>query len=443
MTEALTRNVFYPLWDWKDRSVKLRRLAELEKSQWLSADDLRRQQWASLNEILDYAATHSPYYRRLFSEVGISRVETVEDFRRIPITTKRHIRTHQRDFISDEFQREGLLCARTGGSTGVSLELRFDKRCEERRNAAAMRSDRWAGWELGIWRGALWGNPPESSVKRWVRNTLLDRIFVLDTMSMSPTSMDAFLAEMDAKGRVVLFGHSHSLFILARYARQVGRSVVSPLGIIATSMMLLQKERALIEEVFRCKVSNRYGCEEVGLIASQCEKHAGLHINVDDVYVEVLREDGSPAALGEPGKIVLTDLGNRGMPLIRYRVEDVGVLGKGVCSCGRKGPILESIAGRIADFLKSPDGTMVAGVSLVERTLTAIRGIEQMQLVQEVLDELSINVVRDSSYSAESEEALLHEMRGVFGSSMRLVINYVEGIAQEPNGKYRFAICRV
>src|SRR5690606_18382780 len=232
---------------------------------------------------------------------------------------KDDIRKYHAEFLSDEFTRDKLVRAKTGGSTGVSLELFFDERCQERRNAAAIRSDRWAGWDLGVYRGALWGNPPtDFNAKRWLRNLLLERIFVLDTMEMTPSSMDAFIHEANRRGRVVLFGHAHSIYILARHVQQAACAMVRPLGIISTSMMLLDRERNLIERSLGCKVTNRYGCEEVGLIASECEKHEGLHINMDDLYVEVLRDDGTPAAPGEPGKIILTDLSNRGMPLIRY-----------------------------------------------------------------------------------------------------------------------------
>src|SRR5690606_30639221 len=123
------------------------------------------------------------------------------------------------------------------------------------------------------------------------------------------------------------------------------------------SMMLLDRERELIERVMGCKVTNRYGCEEVGLIASECEEHRGLHINVDDVFLEVVDDEGRPVKPGIPGKILVTDLANYGMPLIRYRIEDVGILSDRQCPCGRGLPLMHSIMGRVADFLKRADGT--------------------------------------------------------------------------------------
>ena len=71
----------------------------------------------------------------------------------------------------------------------------------------------------------------------------------------------------------------------------------------------------------------------------------------DGVYVEVLRPDGSPARAGEVGMVVVTDLVNRAMPIIRYQVGDTAALASGQCRCGRGLPLLDSIAGRVADYV--------------------------------------------------------------------------------------------
>jgi phenylacetate-CoA ligase len=159
--------------------------------------------------------------------------------------------------------------------------------------------------------------------------------------------------------------------------------------------------------------------------------------------LECLDENNQPVAAGQAGKLVITDLNNVGMPLIRYRVEDVGVLSDRQCSCGRKTPLLERLEGRVADFLKKPDGGQVAGVSLVERTLTKVPGIEQMQLVQEQLHEILINRVKGAEYTQETDIQLIAEFREVFDSTVNLIIKDVEKIPQEKSGKYRFSICKI
>ena len=131
------------------------------------------------------------------------------------------------------------------------------------------------------------------------------------------------------------------------------------------------------------------------------------------------------------------------MPFIRYRIEDVGVPTDRVCPCGRGLPLMERVTGRVADYLKRRDGSLVAGVSLVERTLTAIPGIEQLQIVQAAADEIVLNVVRAPDFSAASEAGLLAEFRSVFGPGITFRPEYLERIPQERSGKYRFSICRI
>lgn len=446
MMESLSRHLFYPLWDIKDRSQRLREWQALEKQQWWPADRLRMLQWERLQKLLAYAAEHSPFYRDLFQAHGISpdTFQNHDDLLRIPVTTKSDIRNNLDRFISDEFDRAQLVSAKTGGSTGVSLQLFFDEACQERRNAAQLLADRWSGWDLGMKKAAVWGNPPVAeTLKQKLRHHLLDRTIYLDTMNLNNTTMGDFVQRWREEQPGAVFGHAHSIFIFACYLRDQGITDLRPKGIVATSMMLLDHERKVIEQVFDCAVTNRYGCEEVGLIACECERHDGMHLNIPHVYVEFLDGDNKPVKPGEPGKIVVTDLNNFAMPLIRYRVEDVGVYRERACSCGRGLPILERLEGRVADFLKLPDGGQVAGISLVERTLTKVAGIEQMQLIQEAKDLIVINRVRGKEYNEDTDKRIIEALKEVFGDQVTLTINDVIHLSQEPSGKYRFSICRV
>ena len=436
---GLVGRVFYPLWDLKDGSHRLREWRRLERTQWMSRADLERRQGEAARDLLEYARAHCAFYReRIPSEL------TADAWSRIPILTKQDILDNAERLRSDRFRVEELAVAKTGGSTGVSLRILFDRRCQEARNAAALRSDRWAGWEPGIRRISVWGNPPPlRSWKARLRNALHDRLEYLDTMEIHDASLQRFLASARRPAPFVIQGHAHSIFIVARWLEARGERSLRPQGIIATSMMLLRPERDVIERVFGCAVTDRYGCEEVGLIGCECAEHRGMHLNVDHLIVECVREDGAPAGPGKEGALVLTDLMNRGMPLIRYRIEDVGVLSDRPCRCGRGLPLLERLTGRTADFLVRADGSLVAGVSLVERTLTALPGIEQMQIVQESIDVIRLRLVRAAAYSAETEEALRREFRTVFGDSVQVTVETVDRISQDPSGKYRFSITRV
>lgn len=433
-------------WDKKQGGQRLAELARLRSLQYEAPDALVRYQLVRLNKLLDHAWKTSAWYRPILTEAGYAPGSPVDIqfLARLPITLKQHMRDHLDAFISSEYTPEALRKAKTGGSTGVSLNLLFDARCQQWRNAAQMYADELAGWQIGDRVAAIWGNPPVyRTAKQKLRAALLERMIYLDTMDINPASLETFIAEWTAYKPQVIFGHAHSIFILAEYLLEHPDYQLRPKGIVATSMMLLDHERQSIEKAFNCKVTNRYGCEEVGLIAVECEQHRGMHLNTPHLIVECLRADGSAAAHDEPGKIVLTDLNNYGMPLIRYQVEDVGVLSHEPCDCGRTTPLLKRLEGRVADFLKKPDGGQVAGVSLVERTLTKVPGVAQMQLVQNSLDTIDIHRVKGAEYNDETDNALLAEFRRVFPESVQLNIHDVEQIPQESSGKYRFSICRI
>jgi phenylacetate-CoA ligase len=442
---SLSRHVFHPLWDLKDGSRRLKMLRELERTQWLPQEVLRARQRERLQKILSYAGANSPYYERSFRLSGFDPAHFDEAaFARLPLLTKALIRSSTDEILSRQFTRAQLGEHKTGGSTGVALTTYFDRDWLEIRTADALRSDQWAGAFHGMKVAALWGNPPVArSAKERLRRLLIDRFVFLDTIDLNQRSLAEFVAAWRRERPEVLFGHSHSLYMLARYLREQGVTDLRPAGIVSTSMMLVAHERALIEAVFGCRVTDRYGCEEVGLIGCECERHEGMHLDIEHLYIEFLREDGSPAAAGEGGAIVLTDLYNRGMPFIRYRIEDVGVWTERRCSCGRGLPLMERVTGRVADYLKRRDGSLVAGVSLVERTLTAIPGIEQLQIVQPSHEEIVLNVVRAADFSPASEAALLAEFRGVFGEGITFRTQFLERMPQERSGKYRFSICQV
>ena len=414
-------------------------------AQWLERESTEKLQWERLVDIIRYAYEYSDYYRDLFDGHGIN-VEQFDkkEFSKIPVLTKDLIRESTEQILNKEFSTEQLVVAKTGGSTGKALTIYFDKRWQEIRTADMLRGNSWANWNMGDKCAAIWGNPPvPHTFKEHAWHKLIDRMIYLDTMNMNVKSMGDFVRLWDKENPSVIFGHSHSIYIFAKYLHDNQVKHLRPKGIISTSMMLIKQERELIEKVFSCKVTDRYGCEEVGLIASECKQHDGMHLNIEHLYIEFLDDQNNPVKLGEPGKIVVTDLFNHAMPLIRYRVEDVGVLTERQCICGRKTPMMEKLTGRVADFIKHINGSLVAGVSLVERTLTAYEGIEQMQIVQDKLEQIVLNVVKAPTYNEETEKKVLDEFRAVFGDRVDININYIDRIPQESSGKYRFSICNV
>lgn len=444
--DAFVGGVVEPAWDLYERSARLRTLRSLRRSQWAATDRIAREQERRLQAIVRHAATTSPFYRERFAAAGLdpADIRALTDLPRLPILTKDDIRQSQDALISTRHRKQDLLRAKTGGSTGVSLEVYCDLRGIQLRAAAALRADEWSGWRLGQPLAAAWGNPPVPATwKARLRAALKERIIYLDTMRIDEPALERFLAEWDRLRPGLLFGHAHSLFILAEYLLARGRTL-RPSGIVATSMMLLEPERRVIEQACEgVPVTNRYGCEEVSLIACECEQHRGLHLNAEHVVTEFLRDDGTPCAPGEDGRLVVTELINYGQPLLRYELGDRGVPSDRACPCGRGLPLMEQVTGRTADFLRAEGGYRVQGISIIENTLTKLPGIRQMQIVQEEPLRLRVHLVPGPGWGPEVAAELTATLRGILGQGMAIDLVPGERIPQEKNGKYRFTICRV
>jgi phenylacetate-CoA ligase len=275
-----------------------------------------------------------------------------------------------------------------------------------------------------------------------LRNLLLDRYTYLDTLNMDENSMIEFYRAICYRRPALLFGHAHSLYLFSRFLKEKGWNPPRPKGIISTAMVLHSHERETIEKVFGIKVTNRYGCEEVSLIACECEQHQGLHVNLDTLVVEVIR-DGKQASPGEPGSIVVTDLTNYGMPFIRYKVGDVGILSERNCSCGRSFPMLQSVEGRAADYIVTPEGKYISGISLTENFAMLLPEIKQLQIIQDRINHLLLRIVKANGYNNGTEEKIRSLVLGRFGPNMTYELNYTDTIPQESSGKYRFCISKV
>lgn len=440
------RRLIQPLWARRDgrNSARLRR--ELDRRQFDSPSVIRARQLVMLRRILRYAADTTPYYRDLFSQhaVNVDDVQSFADLTRLPILTKSDIRAHGKTLLSDVFRNRPTTKKKTSGSTGVPLEVRLDSAGLEWKRACTLRSDEWSGWRRGERSAKVWGNPDykHTGVRGRLRNWLYERATYLDTVKVSPEAVHRFANRLTRTQPELIFGHAHSVFLLAdHFARHNQRAYV-PRGIITTAMVLHDFQRRRIEEVFQCPVTNRYGCEEASLIACECSEHRGLHINADSVYLETL-VDGRPTRPGEPGKIVITDLSNFAMPLIRYQVGDVGVLSERVCACGRGLPLLESLEGREADYVVTADGQYVSGISLTENFAVLVPGVAQIQIVQETIDRFRFRIVRDAAFGPASERKIAELVTERFGRQAQWECEYVEAIPQEASGKYRFCISHV
>jgi phenylacetate-CoA ligase len=166
-------------------------------------------------------------------------------------------------------------------------------------------------------------------------------------------------------------------------------------------------------------------------------------VSAENLVVEVLKEDGTGCSPGESGEIVVTDLNNRAMPLIRYRLRDFAEVG-GPCPCGRGLPALTRVWGRAYDLVSTPLGRRYHGeffMYLFEDLRAAGLGVDQFQVVQEGVDDLEVRVVQSKPVSPEQERMIESRLAGAL-DGMRVRISQVQRIEREASGKLRLIVNR-
>ena len=445
----ISRNLIAPLWAMWEKSPYLSHYKRLLKTQYDPPERIRSRQLERMRLIVEHAYRTCKFWKERFDSVGIKpeEIRELEDLQKLPLLTKTDLRTRLDDMISSEFpDRKKLTLHKTSGSTGVAVVVYSNEKSDQFKRGAVLRSDEWSGWRLGEKKACIWGNPKiRPDWKGKLRRFLLDRNYAyLDTLKMDEFAMEQFTSELLQAQPGMLFGHAHSLYLYAGYLKTKRPGVkIRPNGVLSTCMVLHDFERKLIEEVFHCKPTNRYGCEEVSLIASECEKHEGLHVNADCLYVELIDNDGKPCGVNQPGRIVITDLWNQAMPMIRYEVGDMSLWSEKQCSCGRTLPLLTRIEGRVADYVMTNRGEYVSGISLTENFACMVKGIAQLQIVQEEIDRFTFNIVKAPDFSEATLEQIRKLVQKRFGNQAILECVYMDKIPQEKSGKYRFCISKV
>jgi phenylacetate-coenzyme A ligase PaaK-like adenylate-forming protein len=447
--QPIAKHLLFPLHaKWEGNSVPSH-LERFEASQWLSADALETLRLDRLTMLLKHAYANCPFYTARFKACDFNPEDFrgFEDLLAIPPLTKQDILDHAPQMKARNLPDDQIVPDKTGGSTGQPLHFFMDRDRVYSRNAAALRHDRWTGWDIGYKAAYLWGHRQDqahtASRLSDLRVRLLDRMCVLDTSSITRDKLESYRHELLAFKPHVYIAYANSVYLYARYLQESGKQVYHrPKAIITSAEMLDPERRSVIESVFGCDVFDRYGSRETGVIASECREHQGLHICAETQHLEFIRH-GRAVAPGEQGKIVLTDLMNVGMPFIRYEIGDVGVPTAGSCECGRGLPLMEVAAGRVTDFLLTPDGRIVSGASLTIYLIANAPGVSQAQLIQEEHGRILLKIVKGPDFSDATTRFFAKQIPEFFGTDMKYDLEFVDRIPVTASGKHRFSICRL
>lgn len=429
----------------------LKRLRSLKHTQWLDPQALQALQQEKLQNVVEYAHRYVPYYRKVFERAGFHPAdlrENPEALRKLPLLTKDTIRENFDQLLTTEPRRRRTLTrVTTSGSTGQPLVFMQDIDFRDSVTADIQRHLGWAGWEMGQCHAYIWGANFEAAIQSSLRTRLLDWVwnrFLTNAFLITEESLGAFTAQVRRQHPKILFGYASSLHRFAQYVREKGYTDITFNGVFSSAEVLLPSVRQLIKETFDCRVFDRYGSKELGGIACECEAHTGLHLSAENNYVEILR-DGRPAAPGEIGDVVVTNLNNLGMPFIRYHNGDAAAWYESEpCPCGRAAPMLKTVQGRIVDSFKTRDGrTAWAGFAGAGYSALAHPSIKQFQVVQKSLDLMVVRLVRAENVPQSVLDTLTQTIHTAFGDNVQVRFEFPDEIPVLPSGKHRYAVSEV
>lgn len=414
-------------------------LHQLRKN--LDADQSKLQslQHRKLRAVIKYAYEHVLFYHRKFDDAGIKPddVKSVDDLSMVPVTTKSEIQKRPiEDLVSKNVDLNRCVKTMTSGSTGIPLAIVGDGASRDVAGAVWARALLENGLRLRD-RMAIIKNPSYFEKNQGLRRLLRRKyISVFDSVEQQISLLEDFRPD-------IIKGYPQSLDLVADACRNNERHV-KPRLIFTGGELLDEKHRSLISSVFECEVFDYYGCVEFGLLMWECSEHTGYHRNIDSVVTEFLN-DGEVVGPGERGEIVCTGLHNFVMPLIRYRLDDVGIPVEDRCSCGRSLPLMKMMEGRIDDILRALDGRAVYASSFFCNLFGNLEGIRQFRVIQERRDKLTVQLIARERFLSDNRvlDRVRREIKGVFGEGISVDFQIVEKLDRDPTGKLKIIISNV
>lgn len=445
----IAKHILLPLYFFKTNDQTLKRLAVLEKNQYLSAEDINTKQIADLKQILIHCYENVPFYRERFDSSGFNPFgfKKLSDIKRIPYLSKEDLQKNLQNLIASNFNIESLMLDSSGGSTGKPTNFYRDIRRYLDGKADQFRHDRWCGWDLGEICVKLWGAQREFEGQLSFKSQLLEkyihRIYAFNAFDITENKVLEYVTALKTIKPTMILAYANVAYLFANIinSKSIDLSNLGLKGIICSAETLTEQKRSAIEKAFCCKALNRYGSREVGMVASECLEQDGLHINTDGVYLE-LERGGNEALPGESGEIIVTDLWNYGMPLVRYQMGDVGTKSAHQCKCGRNLPTIKNIEGRISDFIVDCKGGLVHG-EYFTHLFYGIEGVQQFQLVQETIDSVRLRIVPGKQFNLTILDPVVEKIRQCIGAKVEVDIEICEKSFVESSGKFRFTISKI
>ncbi len=419
---------------------------KIRNNQRLTPSELEKLQNRKLRAIIKHAYENVPYYHRLFNSVNLSPedIRTKEDLVKIPITSRRTIQELPiGERVTKGVNISKCMRCRTSGSSGIPLDVFLSKK--EMSYRIAMQT-RVYGLNLTHKKVNMLDREPLPAqgspatifriLKKYLNKLGLWRRYYFSLFE-EPQELVSKLLEIKPD---VIETQPSTLRLISKFLRENNLRGISPKSIFTRAELLSKEDRERIESVFNIKLTDLYGTTEFGIVAWECEKHRGYHINSDIVVMEAIRDDKQ--VYGQEGQVICTDLINYTMPFIRYALGDVVVLSKEKCSCGRNFPIIELVEGRSNDFVTLASGRILSPLLLL-LCLEKIDGISQYRLIQEKIDMFNVQIVKGRNFKEAALDKIRRKLRELLGKNAQINVDMVRELPKDKSGKVHPVVSRV
>lgn len=436
-----------------DNIIRYMRLAKstymLGRNLRLNRSDLERIQQKKLRAIIKHSYHNVPFYNRLFNSVGVKPddIKTIEDLSKIPIITKSQVQQAGSDIIARNIDLGKCIQHSTSGSTGLPLNIimsGYESSIYGATYNRVFRENGVNGWSDTIYN--LTGPQNIPDVKNRLSYLMQDlalkslgtptRIFasVLD-------NMDNQVSILKKSNSTVILGYPLSIKLLAMAVLDK-RIKISQRLIFTSSELLDAESRKIINSAFGVNPIDFYSNIENGVVAWECCEHRGYHINVDTVVVELIINN-EHVAPGKKGELILTNLYNFTMPLIRYKIGDIATASDEQCPCGIGLPLIKDICGRSDDFVSLPDGRVLSPLIFYSLMKPFFPLLLNYKIIQEKIDKFTVELVKREDFSNDFISQIETQFKDVLGTKVQIDFNLVDEIKNPKSGKIRAVTSKV
>lgn len=395
-----------------------------------SVEEIRSFQEARLHEAIDYAYTNSAFYRELFDSCKIrpADIRTIEDLRRLPVTTKQDLQLRNKDFLCvDSSQIVDYVT--TSGTLGEPVVFALTENDLDRLGYNELSSFTMAGCSrndimqlmttidrrfmagLAYWLGARALGMGVIRVGNGIPELQWNTInSIHPTVCMCvPSFLMKLIAFAEENG---IDYRSCSL----RKAICIGEALRQPDGNLTTLGSRIHEKWPELE------LYSTYASTEMQASFTECSCHCGNHVPADLIIVEFLDDEGNPVAEGESGEVTITTLGVEGMPLVRFRTGDICIHYDSPCACGRNSTRLSSVIGRKGQMIKFK-GTTLYPPALFD-ILDNIPEVKSY-VVEVYTNSLGTDQVQIKLASDNHSESFVKQIKDIFRSKVRVAPDVV------------------